>query len=90
MKELKDKAYEVTTLTIEEARKLGLNPMHIDLRFLKPFDKKVVLKATEMCRRIITVEDGTLVGGLFSTISEFVASWDRFNILYGFFILLFL
>lgn len=59
---------------IEEARKLGLNPMHIDLRFLKPFDKKVVLKATEMCRRIITVEDGTLVGGLFSTISEFVAS----------------
>ncbi len=58
---------------IEDARKEGLNPMHIDMRFLKPFDEKVVLKAAERCSRIITVEDGTIVGGLFSAVSELVA-----------------
>ena len=58
---------------IEEAKKEGLNPMHIDIRFLKPFDEKVVLKAAERCSRIITVEDGTIVGGLFSAVSELVA-----------------
>ena len=59
---------------IEEARKSGINPMHIDMRFLKPFDEKVVLKAAEKCNRIITIEDGTVIGGLFSAVSEFVAS----------------
>jgi len=58
---------------IEDARKEGLNPMHIDMRFLKPFDEKVVLKAAERCSRIITVEDGTIVGGLFSAVSELVS-----------------
>lgn len=58
---------------IEEAKSKGLNPMHIDIRFLKPFDENVVLKAAERCGKIITVEDGTIVGGLFSTVSELVA-----------------
>ncbi|GAB1375098.1 hypothetical protein MASR1M46_19880 [Bacteroidales bacterium] len=48
--------------------------MHIDLRFLKPFDEDAVLKAATKCKRIITVEDGTILGGLYSAISEFVAS----------------
>ena len=59
---------------VEEAKKRGVNPMHIDLRFLKPFDEDAVLKAATKCKRIITVEDGTILGGLYSAISEFVAS----------------
>lgn len=59
---------------IAEARLKGYNPMHIDMRFLKPFDEELVLKATERCKRIISIEDGTVVGGLFSAISEFIAS----------------
>ena len=59
---------------IEEAKERGANPMHIDLRFLKPFDEDAVLKAAARCKRIITVEDGAILGGLYSAISEFVAS----------------
>ena len=59
---------------IEEAKERGENPMHIDLRFLKPFDEDAVLKAAARCKRIITVEDGAILGGLYSAISEFVAS----------------
>ncbi|OJV22965.1 MAG: 1-deoxy-D-xylulose-5-phosphate synthase [Bacteroidetes bacterium 41-46] len=59
---------------IAEARLKGYNPMHIDMRFLKPFDEELVLKAAERCKRIISIEDGTVVGGLFSAISEFIAS----------------
>jgi 1-deoxy-D-xylulose-5-phosphate synthase len=59
---------------IAEARLKGYNPMHIDIRFLKPFDEELVLKAAEKCKRIISIEDGTVAGGLFSAISEFIAS----------------
>ena len=66
-------AGNAAAVAIEEAKSKGLNPMHIDIRFLKPFDENVVLKAAERCGKIITVEDGTIVGGLFSTVSELVA-----------------
>jgi 1-deoxy-D-xylulose-5-phosphate synthase len=52
--------------------KEGITPTHVDVRFLKPIDKKML---DEICRThhtIITVEDGTVTGGLFSEISEYI------------------
>jgi 1-deoxy-D-xylulose-5-phosphate synthase len=60
------------TDAISILEKEGIIPTHIDVRFLKPIDKNML---DEICRThhtIITVEDGTRVGGLFSEVSEYI------------------
>jgi 1-deoxy-D-xylulose-5-phosphate synthase len=62
---------------VEKARGEGMEPLHINMRFLKPLDFDLVKYACDRCKTIITVEDGTLNGGLGSAVSEFVASLGR-------------
>ncbi len=52
----------------------GLNPLHIDMRFLKPMDTELVDMACKICHTIITVEDGVVAGGLASAVSQYVAA----------------
>ena len=52
--------------------KEGITPTHIDVRFLKPFDKKMLDEISQTHHTIITVEDGTVTGGLFSEVSEYI------------------
>ena len=52
----------------------GLDPMHINMRFLKPLDYDMVDMACRKCHTIITVEDGTVLGGLGSAVSEYVSA----------------
>ena len=52
--------------------KEGITPTHVDVRFLKPFDKKMLDEICNTHQTIITVEDGTVVGGLFSEVSEYI------------------
>lgn len=62
---------------VEKARGEGMEPLHINMRFLKPLDFDLVKYACDRCKTIITVEDGTLNGGLGSAVSEYVASLGR-------------
>ena len=48
-------------------------PTHIDVRFLKPFDYNMLDEICKTHHTIVTVEDGTVVGGLFSEVSEYIA-----------------
>lgn len=59
---------------IERAVEEGLNPLHYNMRFLKPIDQEALNHVVESCSHIITVEDGSLIGGLYSAVSEFVAA----------------
>lgn len=52
----------------------GFNPLHIDMRFLKPMDTELVDMACKICHTIITVEDGVVAGGLASAVSQYVAA----------------
>ncbi len=44
----------------------------INSRFLKPFDNFGVLKSIEKTKNVITIEDGTIIGGLASTVKELI------------------
>lgn len=44
----------------------------INVRFLKPFDNFGVLKSIEKTKFVVTIEDGTCIGGLSSTIKELI------------------
>lgn len=46
---------------------------HYDMRFLKPIDEELLHTIFKKHKTIISVEDGTIVGGLGSTIIEFMA-----------------
>lgn len=51
----------------------GLNPAHYDMRFAKPLDETTLHEVFSRYSKIITVEDGTVVGGFGSAILEFMA-----------------
>lgn len=51
----------------------GKAPAVYDMRFLKPLDEDILRQAGKY-KVIVTVEDGTLKGGLFGAVSEFFAS----------------
>ena len=47
-------------------------PTHVNVRFLKPFDNQMLDEICNTHHTIVTVEDGTVVGGLFSEVSEYI------------------
>lgn len=51
----------------------GISVLHYDMRFLKPFDTAILEDVCSRCGTVITLEDGTLLGGLHSAVSEYVA-----------------
>jgi 1-deoxy-D-xylulose-5-phosphate synthase len=62
------------TAAIRELRTEGLNPAHYDMRFVKPLDEALLHEVYKRYDRIVTVEDGTVVGGFGSAILEFQAA----------------
>jgi len=44
------------------------------MRFLKPIDEQILAEVCSKVNRIVTLEDGALLGGLYSAVSEYVAS----------------
>ena len=61
---------------VEASKMLALdeiNPAHYDMRFTKPLDEELLHVIFQQYKKIITVEDGTVVGGFGSAILEFMA-----------------
>jgi 1-deoxy-D-xylulose-5-phosphate synthase len=52
----------------------GLQPAHYDMRFVKPLDEALLHEVFKSFDKVITVEDGTIVGGFGSAILEFMAA----------------
>jgi len=50
----------------------GINPAHYDMRFVKPLDEALLHEVFAKFNKIITIEDGTVVGGFGSAILEFM------------------
>ena len=45
----------------------------INVRFLKPLDNKIIINSITKTKRVIVIEDGTIIGGLSSSIKELIA-----------------
>ncbi|MEI8099316.1 MAG: 1-deoxy-D-xylulose-5-phosphate synthase [Sediminibacterium sp.] len=57
---------------IRELRTEGIDPAHYDLRFVKPIDEDLLHEVFAKYNKIVTVEDGTVVGGFGSAVLEFM------------------
>src|SRR5687768_1503495 len=61
---------------IRELKTDGLSPAHYDMRFVKPLDEELLHEVFAKYQKIITVEDGTIVGGFGSAVLEFMAKYN--------------
>jgi len=57
----------------EELEKRNIHPAIYDLRFLKPIDENLLHEVFKNFKNVMTVEDGTIIGGLGSAVVEFMA-----------------
>jgi 1-deoxy-D-xylulose-5-phosphate synthase len=60
------------TTAIRDVKNEGINPAHYDMRFAKPIDEEMLHEVFASYSKIITIEDGTVVGGFGSAVLEFM------------------
>lgn len=64
----------------EEFEKQGKEAEVINARFLKPFDTERIMETIQKTKNVITIEDGTIVGGLATKVKEIIAENNLENI----------
>ena len=57
---------------IEELKTMGASVAHYDMRFVKPIDEVMLHEVFSKFNKVITVEDGCLMGGFGSAVIEFM------------------
>lgn len=70
----------VANRAVEAARMFaenkGWNPAIYNIRYIKPIDAEMLANIGKSYRRVITVEDGCVMGGLYGAVTEFMGSCD--------------
>ncbi len=61
------------TEAIDRLKETGVSAAHYDMRFVKPLDEALLHEIFKQHNRIITVEDGCVMGGFGSAVLEFMA-----------------
>ena len=67
------KALEAAQKVAEEK---GWNPSIYNIRYIKPIDKDLLEEVYQNHSHIITVEDGTVIGGLYGAVAEYISEKD--------------
>ncbi|MEL6194404.1 MAG: 1-deoxy-D-xylulose-5-phosphate synthase [Bacteroidota bacterium] len=50
----------------------GIHPAHYDMRFVKPLDEEMLHEIFSSYKKVVTVEDGCIMGGFGSAVLEFM------------------
>jgi len=58
---------------IEELKESGASVAHYDMRFVKPIDQVMLHEVFTKFKKVITIEDGCIMGGFGSAVIEFMA-----------------
>ena len=64
------KMVEKATNVSEKLSQRGIEAEVINIRFLKPFDEETIMNSIDGKEFVVTIEDGTLEGGLYSKVLE--------------------
>ncbi|MFT6747298.1 MAG: 1-deoxy-D-xylulose-5-phosphate synthase [Glaciecola sp.] len=56
----------------EQVKEKGIDVAHYDMRFVKPIDEVILHEVFTKFDKIITLEDGSLMGGMGSAVTEFM------------------
>ena len=61
---------EQAIIVKEELEKQGINVRVVDMQTIKPIDEKMILKCARETKKLISIEDHNIIGGLGSAIAE--------------------
>ncbi len=61
---------EQAIIAKEELEKQGINVRVVDMHTIKPIDEKMILKCARETKKLISIEDHNIIGGLGSAIAE--------------------
>ena len=67
-------AYRAAEAAAAIEAETGWKPSIYNIRYVKPIDEDLLEEISNEYDRIITVEDGTVLGGLFGAVAEFITS----------------
>ena len=70
------RAYRVA----DKLKQKNIDAQVINARFLKPFDNNTVKNAIEKTKAVVTIEDGTIINGLATTVNELVINENLLGI----------
>jgi len=62
----------LATEACKQLSAMGIEAAHYDMRFLKPIDEAILNEVFLKYEKVITIEDGTIIGGLGSAVIEFM------------------
>lgn len=68
---------------VARAHEEGMEILHYNMRFIKPIDQEILTDACRKCETIITIEDGTMTGGLYGAVAEYISENGLGNKLVG-------
>lgn len=63
---------------IQELKEEGVSVAHYDMRFIKPIDQVMLHEVFTKFKKVITIEDGCLMGGFGSAVVEFMSD-QKYN-----------
>ena len=70
-------AYRALEAAAEIKAQTGWSPAVYNIRYIKPVDQELLKEVHENYSRVVTVEDGTVLGGLYGLVSEFMSAQER-------------
>ena len=70
-------AYRAVEAAEQIRQEKGWNPAIYNIRYIKPIDTRLLAEVYENFDRVVTVEDGTVLGGLYGAVSEFMSAQEK-------------
>jgi 1-deoxy-D-xylulose-5-phosphate synthase len=68
--------YRALEAAAELKAQTGWSPAIYNIRYIKPVDQELLKEVYEKYDRVVTIEDGTVLGGLYGLVAEFMSSQD--------------
>ena len=70
-------AYRALEAAMELRESMEWYPSIYNIRYIKPVDQEMLAEIAAKFRTVITVEDGTVLGGLHGAVAEFMSEQDE-------------
>ena len=69
-------AYRALEAAMNLKEKTGWNPSIYNIRYIKPIDENIMSEGAANYSAVVTLEDGTVEGGLHGAVAEYMSSKD--------------
>ena len=69
-----NRAVEAAVKVKEET---GWNPAIYNIRYVKPLDEDIMRQVSSSYKKVITIEDGCVIGGLYGAVAEYISAGEN-------------